>query len=292
MPDLSSITAPAASSLGLSTVASAVNPYLTAYMGLRVIGSGVRNIKGKGRLLDAIFGRGAEEEFDDRKRKFLAELGVLREKTIREGGAEILKNTEAEAASVRSSAARRAMSLGRSADAEAFMLPGQSQAYERGSRAGSAFVRDVSQRFDAAALGVEAGRMDLPQTGGLIDAAMPVAEYAVENSLNMDFLDKLNGMINGRESVGARGGEATTTARARSPLFSITQPTVQSLDLDPSSTFNPIPMNPMGQEGLFPGGVPMSPGLLREPFTPAKTTPAKTKSRRRMFVPKVGMIDM
>jgi hypothetical protein len=160
---------------GLGTVAGAA------------IGGGVQ-------LLSSLFSRDPEEERRSRYAAYLEKVRELRTRALEDletGTTTSLRRigtqTVGLAGQDRAAAARRAIALGRSADAESFILPSQQKIYEQGSLATQNLLEgaerrrsDINQRYLNAELDAEAGFQDRPIEPTLSDTLAEIGGAVAE----------------------------------------------------------------------------------------------------------------
>lgn len=136
-------------------------------------------------------GKSDEEIMAQRKKDLEARINKITDERIARGTADINKQTTGNLAMSNEAAARRAMSLGHTADAESFVLPGQSQVTNQGSQAMRQFLTSAENGRSDALLSAEAGFSNRPIEPNVSDFLLPIGLEAFKFKQNNDYLDTM-----------------------------------------------------------------------------------------------------
>ncbi|MBU2060095.1 MAG: hypothetical protein KKB38_20485 [Gammaproteobacteria bacterium] len=107
-----------------------------------------------------------------RKVELLKSIAGYRERSLKEGVAKINKFITGQVKNVQQGGAKRALSMGRQGEGEAFITSGVSNVLEQGSRATEGFLESTNRYYDQAELGVEqdwAGRPIEPSLTDVVE---------------------------------------------------------------------------------------------------------------------------
>lgn len=152
-------------------------------------------LSGAGLVNNMLSGGSAERERQARMQRLLQQIAQQRASTLAAGSREIVKGTESSAGVARQAAARRAAAAGVSgANAESYVLPGESNAYNRGTDALENFTTETNRTFDRAALNAEADFADRPIAPDASDYLMEIGSGALKFGQDREYLDAMNSL--------------------------------------------------------------------------------------------------
>jgi len=239
-----------------------------------------------GWLTKAFGGKTDEQQRQERRKQYLESISLSKFKTLAEQnkvfaeGVKTLKQTSvAMAEGSRQAAAARSKAMGRSADVESMILPGQEKAMEAGAGAVKGYqqyaskeLADTARYYDALALQAEGDFANRPFDPGFMDYAGELGSTLTQYDQTQKTIDAGLNPFSGSDTMTSSGMLSATTPQ---------MPTVGLLSapITPSALVGPS--KPFGSETMTNGTVPLQPyGKRWNPYSWTSSYPEYAMSKR------------
>ena len=147
-------------------------------------------------FLGGLLSESPEAERQRRKAELLKNIGIYKQKSLTEGVAKINKFVTGQVKNAQQGGARRALSMGRQGEAEAFITPAVSNITERGANATENYVENTNRLYDQAALNAEsdfAGRPIEPSLTDVVESLGVAGLQYDASQKRLEMMQKLYG---------------------------------------------------------------------------------------------------